>query len=108
CRPASPSQMRCPISPELPSSLLPLEAACVPLELRERLELEVGIGGGPLDVDDQELAAGLPGHVAEEGDVPAVAAQQDLEAEVQVGLGVERTATLEAEGVAGELDRVEG
>src|SRR5262249_16890525 len=38
----------------------------------------------------------------------AVAAEEDSEAKVEVGLGVERPSALEAEGVAGELDRVEG
>src|SRR5438067_1478851 len=54
------------------------------------------------------LGAGLAGQVAQERDVPAVAAQEDLEAEVQVRQGVERPPALEAQGVAGELDRLEG
>ena len=53
-------------------------------ELGEGLELEGGVGRGPLDVDDEELAARLADDVAEAGDVHPVAAVEDAEPEVEV------------------------
>ena len=58
-------------------------------------------------MDDEELAARLADDVAEAGDVHPVAAVEDAEAEVEVPLHAQRPPAVEAEGVAGELDRVE-
>ena len=54
-----------------------------------------------------ERGAGREAQVADDRDVEAVAAQERLEPQVHVGLRVERAAALEAERIAGELDRVQ-
>ena len=56
---------------------------------------------------DQERCAGFARKVAENGEMEAIAAPQDVEPEVEVALGIEGSLAQQAEGVAGELDRVE-
>src|SRR5918998_5467062 len=72
-------------------------------ELGQGFELECGIGRGPLDVDDEELAARLADGVAEAGDVHPIAAVEGAEAEVEVPLHAQGPPAVEAEGVAGEF-----
>ena len=56
---------------------------------RQGFELELGEGGGAQDADDDDLAGRLAEHAADDRDAPPVAAQEDLEAEVEVTLDVE-------------------
>ena len=47
------------------------------------------------------------GNVAQHGEMEAIATPEDVEAKVEVTLGIKRTLAQKAEGIAGELDRVE-
>ena len=67
-----------------------------------------GRGNRAGDAEDQDLALHLADHVAEAGDVPGIAAIKHTERNVQLPLDVHRATAVEAEGVAEELDRVEG
>src|SRR5438874_775336 len=73
----------------------------------EGFEGGFGEGGGPPDADQEELAARLAEGVADQEQVEPVAAEEDAEPQVEVPLDVEGASALEAEGVAGELDRRE-
>ena len=81
----------------------PVGEGWVALEGRQRHDLEVGLRQRSLDVDAEDRGARLAAQVADDRDVEAVSAQQDAEPQVQVGLGVQRPAALEAEGVTIDL-----
>ena len=100
-RPAAYSGLRDPRRPAVDAGRR------VALEQRQRLDAEVGMRQCPGDADPQQRGAGREAQVADDREVEAVAAQQRLEVQVHVGLRVERAVALEAERVAGELDRVE-
>lgn len=58
-------------------------------------------------MDDEELPARFAHQVADDRQVKPVAAIQDPELDVEVPQGIAIATSLQAEGAAGELDRVE-
>src|SRR5271165_2676144 len=75
--------------------------------LGKRLQLEPGIGRRTQHVDDEELPARFTHQVADDRQVKPVAAIQDPELYVEVPQGIAIATSLQADGAAGELDRVE-
>ena len=68
----------------------------------------LGFDGVPCTWAIKNGRTGLAGEVAQERDVESISAPEDVEPEVEVALRVHGPLAQQAEGVAGELDRVEG